>query len=103
MTQAFRNMRTSISGQPRSGRNSCVPAVELIHPILVSTKYARRLKVAFFAYHYYASIGREHTPSNMNNTHVLKDFYTEYEAVLDLQDEDKPNIPMFQKNLTPLK
>ena len=106
LTQAFRNMRTSIPGapeQPCSGRKSGVSAIEARNTILVSAKCALRLKVASFAYNYYDYIGREHTPANMHYTCLLKDFYTEYKALLDLKDEDKPDVPILQKNLTPLR
>ena len=32
-----------------------------------------------------------------------KGFYAEYKALLNLKDEDKPDVPILQKNLTPLK
>ena len=103
LPQAFRNMRTSIPGapeQPYSERNSGVSTIEATNPILVSAKWVLRLKVASFAYHYYDSIGREHTPTDMHYTRVLKDFFTEYETLLDLKDEDKSDVPILQKNLT---
>ena len=106
LMQAFRNMRTSISGapeQPRNGRNCGVSAIEATNSNLVYAKCTLRLKVASFAYHYYDSIGREHTPANMHYTRVLKDFYTDYKALLDLKDEDKPDVHILQKHSIPLK
>ena len=39
----------------------------------------------------------------MHYNHVLKDYYTEYEELLVLQDEDKSDAPIPLKNLTPQK
>ena len=99
-------MHTSIPGAPEqlhSGRNSDVSSIEATNPILVSAKCVLRLKVPSFAYYYYDSIRREHTPANMHDTCVLKNFYTEHKALLDLKDEDKSDVPILKKNLNPLK
>jgi hypothetical protein len=113
LTDAFKNMRTSIPGVaaiPAQMNNDGdvilvpeVPAIPSIPPTLVSAKCSLRLKIASIAFHYYASIGREHTPANMNYTQVLKDFYTEYESVLSMSKVDKPEVPILHKNNTPLK
>ena len=62
-----------------------------------------RLKIASIAYHYYLDIGRTPTPANMNYTQVLRGFYTEWEAINRLQDEDSPAVPTLSKNVTPLR
>jgi hypothetical protein len=112
LTDAFKNMRTSIPGTAmipaHLGPDNAVlipaiPAIAAVRPILVSAKCALRLKIASVAYHYFDSIGRDHTPANMNYTQVLKDFYIEYEAVIALAKEKKPDVPLLHKNSTPLK
>ena len=109
---AYKNMRTSIPGIPGipEQRNAdgvitvaAVAAIQAIPPVLVSAKCALRLKIASIAYHYYISISRDHTPANMNYSLVLKDFYTEYEAVISLAKENKPDVPVLHKNNPPLK
>ena len=112
LSAAFKNMRTSIPGvaavaqQVAADGTIIVPAVDAVPallPTLVSAKCALRLKVASIAFHYYESIGRDITPSNMNYTNVLRDFYTEYESVIALSTEMKPSVPVLHKNNTPLK
>ena len=112
LEQAYKNMRTSIPGSPAipaqlDGQGNilvaAVPAIPPILPVLVSARAKRRLLIASAAFHYYESIRRDVTPQNMNYTLVLKDFYTEYEAVLELAKEDKPEVPVLHKNSTPLK
>ena len=39
----------------------------------------------------------------MNYSLVLKEFYQEYEAVIELADGDKPDVPVLNKNSTPLR
>ena len=105
LTQAFRNMRTAVPGVPPVTRNNRTvsPAIEAIPLIVVSAKCGLRLKIASRAYHYYVSIDRDPTPGNMHYTSVLQDFHVEYEAMESLRDEDKPDVPILHKNLTPLK
>ena len=113
LNNAFKNMRTSIPGVPavpetRDANNvllqALVPAIPAIPPTLVSAKCALRLKVASTAFHYYESIGRDINAPNMNYSTVLKDFHTEYESVVALSDEKKPDVPVLHnKNNTPLK
>ena len=108
-------MRTSIpavAGIPAiqdANANIVVPVIQgitAIPPILVSAKCALRLNVvASKAYHYYTSVGRTPSPSNMNHSNVLKSFHTiENEALSTLADESKPDVPLLHnKNQTPLK
>lgn len=109
---AYKNMRTAIPGIPgvaaqmdAAGNKiaAAVPAIPAIPPVLVLAKCKLRLKVASTAYHYYILIGREPTAPNMNYTNVLKDFYIEYEAILQLAKGKKPDVPILHKNTTPLK
>ena len=120
LSQAYKNMRTSIPGvagipavQAQMDTNNPgvilvpgvppIPAIPAIPPVLVSARCALRLKVASIAYHYYSSIDRTPTPVNMNYTNVLRAFYVEYEALITLSEESKPDVPVLHKNLTPLK
>ena len=114
LDQAFKNMRTSIpavAGIPaildaNNANAVLIPAIQgiaAIPPILVSAKCALRLNVASKAYHYYVSVGRTPSPSNMNYSNVLKSFHIENEALSTLSDESKPDVPLLHKNQTPLK
>jgi hypothetical protein len=112
LLDAFKNMRTSIPGiaavpavldADNNEIIAAIPAIAPIPPTLVSAKCGLRLKIASLAFHYYRSIEREVTPVNMNYTLVLKDFYTEYESVIALSAETKPDVPLLHKNNTPLK
>jgi hypothetical protein len=113
LDNAFRNMRTSIPGVPaipeiRDANNTIqqalVPAIPAIPPTLVSAKCALRLKVASIAFHYYESIGRDINAPNMNYSAVLRNFHIEYDSVVALSDEKKPDVPLLHnKNNTPLK
>ena len=106
LTDAFKNMRIAIPGVPAvldDQGNIVTPAVAPIPPCLVSARCALRLKVASIAYHYYVSIGRDPTPSNMNYSQVLRSFYVEWEALDKLTSEDKPDVPVLSKQITPLK
>ena len=106
LSDAFKNMRTSIPGVPAvldANGDIVTEAIPPIPPCLVSARCSLRLKVASIAFHYYASIGREVTPQNMNYTQVLRPFYVEWEALEKLVDEDKPDVPALSKHITPLK
>ena len=109
---AYKNMRTSIPGTAAIAEQAdnngnvivpAVPAVPAIHPCLVSAKCSLRLAIASTAFHYYVSIGREPNAVNMNYTNVLKTFYVEYEAIMELSKDDKPEVPHLHKNTTPLR
>ena len=78
LSDAFKNMRTSIPGVPAvldANGDIVTEAIPPIPPCVVSARCSLRLKVASIAFHYYASIGREVTPQNMNYTQVLRPFY----------------------------
>ena len=82
---------------------AAIPAIQPIPPVLVPARCRLRLLVASVAYHYYESIKRDQTPQNMNYTLVLKGFYSEYKAILELAEGDKPDVPVLHKNSAPLK
>ena len=112
LDQAFKNMRTAIPSIPAVPEvrdaddnvvQAAVPMVPPILPILVSAKCALRLKTASLAYHYYISISRTPTPANMNYSNVLRNFHVEYDALMTLSNESKPDVPILHKNQTPLR
>ena len=106
LSQALKNMRTNVPGAPAvtdAQGNVVTPAVPGQLPCLVPATSIHRLKVASIAYHYYISIKRTPTPANMNFGTVLRDFFTEYEAIQKLEKEDKPDVPILHKHTTPLK
>ena len=109
LEQAYKNMRTVISGVPGIAAQldangnvvvPTVPAIQPIPPVLVSARCCLQLMVTSTAYHYYGSIMRDQTPQNMNYSLVLKGFYSEYEVILELAKEDKPDVPVLHKNST---
>ena len=57
---------------------------------------------ASLAYHYYINVDRTPTPANMNYTQVLKGFYTEWESIIKLNEQDRPKVPVLSKNQAPL-
>ena len=62
-------MRTAIPVIPAvaaDGGAAAVPDVAHVLPVLVSTKCDLCLKATSIEYHYYVSIGRVVTPSNMD-------------------------------------
>ena len=109
---AFRNMRTSIPGLQAVPEQlnaagdviaPAMPAVPGILPCLVSARCALRLNVASNAFHYYASIERETTPTNMNYNGILKVFHVEWECLQKLSEETNPTVPILTRQTSPLK
>ena len=103
---AIKNLRVSIPGIPAvvdGGGNVTTPAVPPILPCLISAQCQRRLNIASVAWHYYDSIGRVQSPVNMNYTNVLRMFYSEWEAIEQLREEDKPEVPVLSKHMTPIR
>ena len=78
-------------------------AIPPVPPCMISARCALRLKIASIAYHYYEDIGRDITAQNMNYTSVLKSFYLEYESIIKLSKEDRPDVPQLSKHQTPIK
>jgi hypothetical protein len=106
LDDAAKNMRTAIPGVPAvldANGTEITAALPPTLPCLISAKCSLRLKVASIAFHYYMSIDRNPTPTNMNYTSVLRPFYVEWEALLKLSDESKPDVPVLTKHITPLK
>ena len=106
LEDAIKNLRTAIPGVPAvldAGGNVVPPAIPPILPCLISARCHLRLKVASIAFHYYRSIDREPNSQNMNYSTTLRGFYTEWEAINKLKDEDRPDVPALSKNVTPLK
>ena len=106
INQAFKNMRTAIPGilyAAAAGGAAAVPVVAAVPPVLVSAKCDLCLKVALIAYHYYDSIGRAVTPSNINYTNFFKGFNIEYGALVILYKGINPAVPLLSTNQTPLK
>lgn len=106
LTQAIRNLRTPIPGVAAVIDAAGVivnPAIPAIPPCLISAKCSLRLNVASLAYHYYFSIDRERNPVNMNYSTVLRGFHIEWEALITMSKEDKPDVPALSKHVTPIK
>lgn len=106
LEDAIKNLRIAIPGVAAvldAAGNVVAPAIPPVLPCLISARCHLRLKVASIAFHYYRSIGRAPSPQNMNYTGTLRGFYTEWEAINKLKDEDRPDVPVLSKNVTPLK
>ena len=103
---ALKNLRTSVAAVlPTHDPNVNIIAAGTpgIAPCLIPARQIMRLKVASVSHTYYADIGRTQTPANMNYTNVLKNFYTEWEALKKLAEEDSPEVPFLNKTNTPIK
>ena len=59
----------------------------------ISSISVQRLIVAMNAAKYYAAIGRGMTAQNMHYVNVLSNFKVEYEAYINLKEEDEPKVP----------
>lgn len=70
-----------------------IAAEPLVNGANVSTISVRRLCVAVDAAKYYSSIGRTLTVQKMHYTNVLSNFKVEYDAYLELKEEDEPKVP----------
>ena len=103
---AMKNLRTSIPAVPPThdaNGNVIAPGVPGINPCLIPARQIMRLKVASVAFAYYTEIGRIATPVNMNYTNVLKAFFTEWEALKKLAEEDAPEVPTLSSKNMPIK
>lgn len=112
LAQAIKNIRVTIpavQGIPavvNANGDVVFPAILPIpakQGVVLSAKCSHRLKIASRAYHYFKSIERSITSGGMHFENVLKDFNVEYEAVIKLAKEDKPEVPKITKNTTPLR
>ena len=111
--EAIKNLRTSIPGTPGMPAQlhpvtgaiviPAVPPIPPIPPCIIPARCALRLKIASIAYKYYIDTARTVTSVNMHYTNVLRDFYTEWEAIKQQSKEDKPTVPSLSKNMTPVK
>ena len=73
-------------------------------PVSIPAKSTQRLIVASIAYEYYTTTQRKITPQNMHYTNVLRDFYTEWKAIVDMSKRnDELKMPTLSKNCPPLK
>ena len=101
LEQAYKNMRTSIPGIPAiplvldavgNIQVTGIPAIPPVMPAVISARCRLCLGIALIAFHYYTSIARVPNSVNMNYTTVLKRFYREWEAIVEIAKEDKPNV-----------
>ena len=111
IAHAIKNLRTAVPGVPGMaailGANGAVavPAVQPIPGIpacIIPARCSLRLKVASIAYHYYMDTARVPTPQHMNYTNVLRGFYTEWEAIVQQSEGDKPSVPVLSRHQTPV-
>ena len=92
--QEHEDFHTLCCCSARHARYCWVPG-DPIPPCIVSAKCYLRLKVASLALHYYHTIGQDRTMSNMNYTQVLRTFYIDWEALVKILKETKPNVRTF--------
>ena len=115
---AFKNMRSSIPGVPgvpgipeqvNAEGNVIVPAVPAIAPIPgyqgipVPAKSASRIIVASIAWNYYDETDRISTQNNMHFQSTLRNFKTEWDAIMTLSKQASPKIPVLSKTNPPLR
>lgn len=66
---------------------------------VLGAKSAKRLKIAAAAVRYYITIGRQPNPDNMHYMDVLKDFGEQWEAILQKEKDDEPDVPKITRTL----
>ena len=112
LAQAIKNIQVTIpavQGTPAVINNEGeevfppIPPIPAQYGVALSAKCRYRLKIASRAYHYFRSIERSITSGGMHFENVLKDFNIEYEAIIKLAKEDKPEVPKITKNTTSLR
>ena len=106
LNQSFKKIHTSTPGIPgvaATGGAAAVTAVAPVPSVIVSEKCDLRLKVASIAYHYYVFSVLDVTAANRNYTNVLKLFNVEYEYLITLSKDTKPDVSLLYKNQTPIK
>ena len=93
----LKNTRNPIPGVPSvmaADENVYVSALSTVPSCIVLEKCALRLKIVPVAYHYYDFFGLDCSPANMNYNTILGNFNVEWEAIINLSKEDKPNVPV---------
>ena len=88
LEQTVKNMRIAVPG---------------LTPQIMSARCMHWFKAASIAYPYYESIERSLSPQNMHYTSVLRRFYQEWEAFINLSKENKADISPLSKNMMPIK
>ena len=85
------------------------PAVPAIAPIPglqatpIPAKCASRILVASIAWNYYHETGRATTGNNMHFQNTLRDFKTEWDAIVTLSKQVSPKVPVLSKTNPPLR
>ena len=115
---AFKNMRSSIPGVPgvpgipeqvNAEGNVILPAVPAIAPIPgyqaipIPARCASRILVASIAWNYYHETGRASSQNNMHFQSTLRNFKTEWDAIITLSKQAPPKIPVLSKTNPPLR
>ena len=86
--QVIENMRVSIPG---------------VTAQLILARCMLWLKVASIVYYHHNLIKRAIMLHNMHYMRVLRNFHQEWEALMSLTEEDKPDVLTLSKNITPIK
>ena len=115
---AFKNTRSSIPGIPgvpgvpeqvdAAGLVvlAAVPAIAPVpglRAIPVPARCASRILVALIAWNYYHENGRASTQNNMHFQNTLRNFKTEWDAIITLSKQTSPKIPVLSKTNPPLR
>ena len=111
LTEALKNMRTSIPGVPGTPAVvvagvetvAAVPPIAPILPVVLPARCTHRLLVAAVAWHYYTDTGREILAANMHYNNVLKDFHLEWKAITAMAETSASDVPRITKNNPPLQ
>ena len=66
----------------------------------VPAKCASRLHISSIAWNYYHETDREVTANRMNFMNTLRDFNTEWDAILTISKQDASKVPLLSKKNT---
>ena len=114
----FKNMRSSppevpvMAGTPEirdADNNVIAAAIPGVAPIPgvcatpIPGKCVSRLLISSIAWNYYTDSGYIATANNMHFRDTLRDFYTEWEAIVTLVKQDLPKVPTLSKTNPPLR
>ena len=116
LKNSFKNMYSSLPGVPRltgvpeqvnGAGDVVVPTVLAITPIPVvqatpiPARFASRILVTSIAWNYYHDTGSDSTQNNMHFQSTLRNFRTEWDAIVTLSKQVSPKVPVLSKTNPP--
>lgn len=94
LNDAFKNMKISLPGDPNAA-----PPVPPVIGVPLSAKQKFRIQTARIAFKYLMDTGRPVTPQTMNYTSSLKDFRTEWDSIVKLEEQKSNDLPTISREL----